>query len=81
LHVYLQGNTAVYLLYALARIFAIIRKSGKSIDELKQVASFAFFLGLVFFLWVSSLGVDREVRLLSVALAEQCLSDSNVNDL
>ncbi|KAJ8444482.1 hypothetical protein Cgig2_024046 [Carnegiea gigantea] len=32
----LLGNTAVYLLYAHARICSIIRKSGKSIDELKK---------------------------------------------
>lgn len=31
-----KGNTAVYLLYAHARICSIIRKSGKSIDELKK---------------------------------------------
>ncbi|RVW96317.1 Arginine--tRNA ligase, chloroplastic/mitochondrial [Vitis vinifera] len=30
------GNTAVYLLYAHARICSIIRKSGKDIDELKK---------------------------------------------
>ncbi|KAM7274448.1 hypothetical protein ACFE04_016314 [Oxalis oulophora] len=30
-----KGNTAVYLLYAHARIASIIRKSGKDIDELK----------------------------------------------
>lgn len=38
---YEQGNTAVYLLYAHARICSIIRKSGKDIEELKKV-------GLVF---------------------------------
>lgn len=32
-----QGNTAVYLLYAHARICSIIRKSGKDIEELKKV--------------------------------------------
>lgn len=31
-----KGNTAVYLLYAHARICSIIRKSGKDIEELKQ---------------------------------------------
>ncbi|KAJ0250983.1 Arginine--tRNA ligase [Hirschfeldia incana] len=31
-----KGNTAVYLLYAHARICSIIRKSGKDIDELKK---------------------------------------------
>ncbi|KAG2256405.1 hypothetical protein Bca52824_075699 [Brassica carinata] len=31
-----DGNTAVYLLYAHARICSIIRKSGKDIDELKK---------------------------------------------
>ncbi|KAL9996483.1 putative arginine--tRNA ligase [Helianthus debilis subsp. tardiflorus] len=31
-----KGNTAVYLLYAHARICSIIRKSGKDIDELKR---------------------------------------------
>lgn len=34
-----QGNTAVYLLYAHARICSIIRKSGKDIEELKKVSS------------------------------------------
>jgi len=33
-----QGNTAVYLLYAHARICSIIRKSGKDIEELKKVS-------------------------------------------
>jgi len=33
----LQGNTAVYLLYAHARICSIIRKAGKDIEELKKV--------------------------------------------
>lgn len=32
-----KGNTAVYLLYAHARICSIIRKSGKDIEELKRV--------------------------------------------
>lgn len=32
----LRGNTAVYLLYAHARIAGIVRKSGKEIDELVQ---------------------------------------------
>ncbi|KAM7515489.1 hypothetical protein LguiA_005072 [Lonicera macranthoides] len=32
-----KGNTAVYLLYAHARICSIIRKSGKDIEELKKV--------------------------------------------
>ncbi|KAF7142696.1 hypothetical protein RHSIM_Rhsim05G0038200 [Rhododendron simsii] len=31
-----QGNTAVYLLYAHARICSIIRKSGKDVEELKK---------------------------------------------
>ncbi|KAH7667588.1 arginyl-tRNA synthetase protein [Dioscorea alata] len=31
-----KGNTAVYLLYAHARICSIIRKSGKEIDDLKK---------------------------------------------
>ncbi|KAG5067682.1 hypothetical protein JHK85_000059 [Glycine max] len=31
-----QGNTAVYLLYAHARICSIIRKSGKDIEEVKR---------------------------------------------
>nr|DAD48298.1 TPA_asm: hypothetical protein HUJ06_018235 [Nelumbo nucifera] len=31
-----EGNTAVYLLYAHARICSIIRKSGKDIEELKE---------------------------------------------
>ncbi|KAJ8751036.1 hypothetical protein K2173_016217 [Erythroxylum novogranatense] len=31
-----KGNTAVYLLYAHARICSIIRKSGKDIDDLKK---------------------------------------------
>ncbi|TQD78958.1 hypothetical protein C1H46_035435 [Malus baccata] len=31
-----KGNTAVYLLYAHARICSIIRKSGKNIEELKK---------------------------------------------
>ncbi|KAI5081090.1 hypothetical protein GOP47_0004273 [Adiantum capillus-veneris] len=34
-----RGNTAVYLLYAHARICSIIRKSGKDIDELKKIGS------------------------------------------
>jgi len=33
-----QGNTAVYLLYAHARICSIIEKSGKDIEELKKVS-------------------------------------------
>ncbi|KAL9224552.1 hypothetical protein vseg_000576 [Gypsophila vaccaria] len=32
-----KGNTAVYLLYAHARICSIIKKSGKDIEELKKV--------------------------------------------
>ncbi|GAB2300974.1 hypothetical protein Dimus_035010 [Dionaea muscipula] len=32
-----KGNTAVYLLYAHARICSIIRKSGKDVENLKQV--------------------------------------------
>lgn len=32
----IRGNTAVYLLYALARICSIIRKSGRDIEEIKQ---------------------------------------------
>ncbi|MCO5613462.1 hypothetical protein L7F22_067739 [Adiantum nelumboides] len=34
-----RGNTAVYLLYAHARICSIFRKSGKDIDELKKVGT------------------------------------------
>ncbi|KAL6544044.1 hypothetical protein OROGR_010541 [Orobanche gracilis] len=34
-----KGNTAVYLLYAHARICSIIRKSGKDIEELKKVTT------------------------------------------
>ncbi|KAH9762659.1 Arginine--tRNA ligase [Citrus sinensis] len=34
-----KGNTAVYLLYAHARICSIIRKSGKDIEELKKTGS------------------------------------------
>ncbi|CAI9774187.1 unnamed protein product [Fraxinus pennsylvanica] len=34
-----KGNTAVYLLYAHARICSIIRKSGKDIEELKKVGT------------------------------------------
>ncbi|XP_057507211.1 arginine--tRNA ligase, chloroplastic/mitochondrial-like isoform X2 [Actinidia eriantha] len=34
-----KGNTAVYLLYAHARICSIIRKSGKDIEELKKIAT------------------------------------------
>lgn len=34
-----RGNTAVYLLYAHARICSIIRKSGKDIEELKKTES------------------------------------------
>ncbi|KAL0339011.1 UNVERIFIED_CONTAM: Arginine--tRNA ligase, chloroplastic/mitochondrial [Sesamum angustifolium] len=34
-----QGNTAVYLLYAHARICSIIRKSGKDIEELKKIGT------------------------------------------
>lgn len=51
-----QGNTAVYLLYAHARICSIIRKSGKDIEELKKVRSlpsWAFVnFGICFYLWV-----------------------------
>ncbi|XP_057726609.1 arginine--tRNA ligase, cytoplasmic-like isoform X1 [Arachis stenosperma] len=36
-----KGNTAVYLLYAHARICSIIRKSGKDIDEVKKNAKIA----------------------------------------
>ncbi|KAL1202947.1 Arginine--tRNA ligase, chloroplastic/mitochondrial [Cardamine amara subsp. amara] len=36
-----KGNTAVYLLYAHARICSIIRKSGKDIDELKKTGKIA----------------------------------------
>ncbi|MED6150592.1 hypothetical protein PIB30_099692, partial [Stylosanthes scabra] len=35
------GNTAVYLLYAHARICSIIRKSGKDIEEVKKNAKIA----------------------------------------
>jgi arginyl-tRNA synthetase len=34
-----KGNTAVYLLYAHARICSIIRKSGKDIEELKKTGT------------------------------------------
>ncbi|KAE9448684.1 hypothetical protein C3L33_19390, partial [Rhododendron williamsianum] len=34
-----QGNTAVYLLYAHARICSIIRKSGKDVEELKKTGA------------------------------------------
>ncbi|XP_030952342.1 arginine--tRNA ligase, chloroplastic/mitochondrial-like isoform X2 [Quercus lobata] len=34
-----KGNTAVYLLYAHARICSIIRKSGKDIEELKSMGA------------------------------------------
>ncbi|XP_020528721.1 arginine--tRNA ligase, cytoplasmic isoform X1 [Amborella trichopoda] len=34
-----RGNTAVYLLYAHARICSIIRKSGKDVEELKMTGS------------------------------------------
>ncbi|PON62472.1 Arginine-tRNA ligase [Parasponia andersonii] len=34
-----KGNTAVYLLYAHARICSIIRKSGKDVEELKKTAT------------------------------------------
>ncbi|KAG7021900.1 Arginine--tRNA ligase, chloroplastic/mitochondrial, partial [Cucurbita argyrosperma subsp. argyrosperma] len=34
-----KGNTAVYLLYAHARICSIIRKSGKNIEELKKTGT------------------------------------------
>ncbi|KAL0015615.1 hypothetical protein SO802_002684 [Lithocarpus litseifolius] len=34
-----KGNTAVYLLYAHARICSIIRKSGKDIEELKSIGA------------------------------------------
>lgn len=37
-----QGNTAVYLLYAHARICSIIRKSGKDMEEVKKVSLFFF---------------------------------------
>jgi hypothetical protein len=36
-----QGNTAVYLLYAHARICSIIRKSGRDIEEVKKVSLFS----------------------------------------
>ncbi|XP_010448293.1 PREDICTED: arginine--tRNA ligase, chloroplastic/mitochondrial-like isoform X1 [Camelina sativa] len=36
-----KGNTAVYLLYAHARICSIIRKSGKDIEELKKTGNLA----------------------------------------
>lgn len=36
-----KGNTAVYLLYAHARICSIIRKSGKDIEELKKTGTIA----------------------------------------
>ncbi|KAI6679557.1 hypothetical protein NL676_033438 [Syzygium grande] len=36
-----MGNTAVYLLYAHARICSIIRKSGKDIEELKKTGTVA----------------------------------------
>ncbi|XP_020577786.1 arginine--tRNA ligase, chloroplastic/mitochondrial-like [Phalaenopsis equestris] len=47
-----KGNTAVYLLYAHARICSIIRKSGKDIEELKKSGTLVLghaderFLGL-----------------------------------
>ncbi|XP_047327175.1 arginine--tRNA ligase, cytoplasmic-like isoform X2 [Impatiens glandulifera] len=37
-----KGNTAVYLLYAHARICSIIRKSGKDIEELKKTGEVVF---------------------------------------
>uniref|UniRef100_A0A1J3FAE2 arginine--tRNA ligase n=2 Tax=Noccaea caerulescens TaxID=107243 RepID=A0A1J3FAE2_NOCCA len=39
-----KGNTAVYLLYAHARISSIISKSGKDIDELKKTGKLALDL-------------------------------------
>jgi len=36
-----QGNTAVYLQYAHARICSIMRKSGKDIEEIKKVSYFS----------------------------------------
>lgn len=34
----LKGNTAVYMLYAHARIAGIIRKSGRDVSQLAQTA-------------------------------------------
>ncbi|GMY11819.1 arginine--tRNA ligase, chloroplastic/mitochondrial-like isoform X2 [Fagus crenata] len=39
----LQGNTAVYLLYAHTRICSIIRKSGKDIGKLKKAGAIVFY--------------------------------------
>eukprot|EP00249_Psilotum_nudum_P013473 c24350_g1_i2 orf=379-2196(+) len=40
-----RGNTAVYLLYAHARICSIIRKSGRDIEDLKQVGTIKLLHG------------------------------------
>ena len=45
----LKGNTAVYLLYAHARIAGIVRKSGKDVDELAKTTQI-------------DLGTPQEVR-------------------
>jgi len=45
-----QGNTAVYLQYAHARICSIIRKSNKDVEELKMV-SFMFYSCRLSLIW------------------------------
>ncbi|XP_024533648.1 arginine--tRNA ligase, cytoplasmic isoform X1 [Selaginella moellendorffii] len=70
-----RGNTAVYLLYAYARIRSIIRKSGKSIDELKENGAIVLThpderaLGL-FLIQFSEVVEDAVTRLLPNTLCE-----------
>jgi len=59
----LKGNTAVYLLYAHARIAGIVRKGGKDIDALAQSSEIA-------------LSSPYEVRLVDVVTS--CLPSSAV---
>ena len=61
----LNGNTAVYMLYAHARIASIVRKVGKDVNEVAKTAKIA-------------LEHPAEVRALQAAL---CLSSRCRNQL
>lgn len=41
----LKGNTAVYLLYAHARVCSIVRKSGRSLEEVRALSAESLHLG------------------------------------
>lgn len=63
----LKGNTAVYLLYAHARIAGIVRKSGKDVDELAKTTQIV-------------LGTPQEVRNFAALLCCKLCHWSDAHD-